>query len=382
MASGRLRLRLHFLNVGHGSSIIIEAIADDGTSTFGLVDSNTVGSQRPKALERLQRLGAKRLSFVMMTHPHTDHYYGLFDVVNAFPVDTFFTSPLGDLQTNQARFEKLKKHLGKLARFTDSATNRRASVELIQILNWADTSGVTWEECAGDDSVIAPAGFTGISMTTVQPPRRAKSGYIARVEAGSPMMFGTLDDNEISLALKISFRDRVVLLGGDSTVGNWELRRRFEERHGSRIEASVVNLPHHGSALDSPPTVLEQIFAPAGGKRYGITSANGVSHPSFDLLEWQHDNEIDPFCTNLHVQCGANVVMLRHLAGLDHALARTLREWAVDPQTSQPCQGDITVTIEDDGALDVVPEFDHFCPFRTGSVAALTGSPTTPLRGP
>jgi metal-dependent hydrolase (beta-lactamase superfamily II) len=64
-------LKVHVLNVEHGDSIIVEF-----NGSFGLIDSNRCG-QRIPALEKLQALGAERLRFVALTHPHHDHYRGI-----------------------------------------------------------------------------------------------------------------------------------------------------------------------------------------------------------------------------------------------------------------------------------------------------------------
>lgn len=76
-------LRIHVLNVGHGDSIVLEH-EDNGARSFGVIDSNGVLGQDPPALVKLRALGAKRLSFVALTHPHADHFVGLHRILKEF----------------------------------------------------------------------------------------------------------------------------------------------------------------------------------------------------------------------------------------------------------------------------------------------------------
>jgi beta-lactamase superfamily II metal-dependent hydrolase len=86
-----LTLTFYILNVGHGSSVVVEKQSATDRA-FGVIDSNKQGAQTPKALRKLQQLGARRLSFLCLTHPHADHYRGMYDIIRAFPnaIDFFY----------------------------------------------------------------------------------------------------------------------------------------------------------------------------------------------------------------------------------------------------------------------------------------------------
>ncbi len=172
-----------------------------------------------------------------------------------------------------------------------------------------------------------------------------------------------------------SYRDKVVIVGGDSTGGNWTWRRdRFERSRRSRINAHVVNLPHHGSKIDCSPAVLKQLFTSDGGTpRFAITSANGQSHPDLEVIEELERMGIHPYCTNLLPNCGASVTNLRPLQDLEPELARWLREVSTNSGLVQPCQGDIIVRIDGTGQLSVAPEFARPCGFRGDYDSLLSG---------
>jgi hypothetical protein len=360
-------LTFYVLNVGHGSSIVVECNTKAG-QRFGVIDSNARADEVPRALIKLRQLGASSLSFIALTHPHKDHFSGLYSIIRAFHgnIDQFYSCPFGDLLHNRSRLKSLAKGLKRIVRETDGMEERRAALELMQIIKWADemaSSGVLeWRECKGEEFSIAPEGFSPIDIATIQPPSRVIGDYVSRIMKEDMRVLGHFNDNEISLAFRFAFRDKVVILGGDGTATNWEVRRRHEERSRRALSAQAVNLPHHGSKYDCTPEVLCQLFAPVG-QRFGVTSADGISHPNIEVIEWLEANGVAPFCTNLIPECGANVQKLLALPGIDPELARWVREVARTSEV-QPCQGDVVIAIDDGGAISVVPEHNHPCGYR------------------
>ncbi len=372
-----MTLTFHVLNVGQGSSVVVE-YESSGSKAFGVIDSNCRARQTPRALSKLATLGARKLSFVCLTHPHEDHVSGLFTIIKAFPdIDTFYCCPLGDLLGNHDRLKKLATKVKSLLKKTDHPDQRYAALEFGQILYWADqgveSGRLDWHECSGEDRCIAPEGFAGVDIRTILPPSRVKGGYIRRIAREDMSVFGRFEDNEISIALRFSYCGQTVVLGGDGTKENWEIRKRFEQRRGASISARAVNLPHHGSKYDCGAGVLDQLFAP-DGKRFAISSGDGVSHPDVDVIKLLEARKIDPYCTNLIPACGANVSRLLPLPGLEPHLARWVREVASNSSASLHCQGDIAVRISDNGELQVQPEHANACAFR-GDFDRLFGAP-------
>src|SRR6266436_6173200 len=142
-------LTFHILNVGHGLSVVIEYNRDE-SSFYGLVDSNAGTGETPKAVLKLRELGATALSFICLTHPHRDHFSGLYSVIHEFRnrIEIFYSFPMGDLVANRKRLKSLGKKLISLRKRTDSPEIRQASLELLQIIEWADSKEVEWYECS------------------------------------------------------------------------------------------------------------------------------------------------------------------------------------------------------------------------------------------
>ena len=90
------KLRIHVVNVGHGDSILVELPDCDGKVRFGLVDAG--GEDSEVKLKTRSYIGAflgwrlekggedvkpedYLFEFVCLSHPHSDHYYGLLPVL-------------------------------------------------------------------------------------------------------------------------------------------------------------------------------------------------------------------------------------------------------------------------------------------------------------
>jgi beta-lactamase superfamily II metal-dependent hydrolase len=367
-------LTIHVLNVGHGHSAIVEF--DNGTEThFGVIDSNLPsGTTEPRALTKLRELGATRLSFVCLTHPHKDHFKGLYKIIQAFDgaIDYFYSCPFGSLIQHPNRLKKFAEKLKAIYKSSEGEPVKEA-LELLSIVKWAEErtedGSLGWIECAGDHFTLAPTGFAGISIATILPPNKSKGQYIQQIERQDGFILGTFRENDISLALELSYGGTVVVLGGDGTVANWRDRRRWERNSDTPINASVVNTPHHGSRRDCPDDVLSQLFS-AQGERAGITSANGHTHPGFEVIKWMEHHGVKPYCTNLIPQCGANARKLLTLPNLDPRLQRWVREVASNADTIQACQGDVSVVVRSSGEALVDREFKNACVYR-GEYAAL-----------
>jgi hypothetical protein len=211
-------LTFYVLNVGHGSSIVVECNTKAG-QRFGVIDSNARADEVPRALIKLRQLGASSLSFIALTHPHKDHFSGLYSIIRAFHgnIDQFYSCPFGDLLHNRSRLKSLAKGLKRIVRETDGMEERRAALELMQIIKWADemaSSGVLeWRECKGEEFSIAPEGFSPIDIATIQPPSRVIGDYVSRIMKEDMRVLGHFNDNEISLAFRFAFRDKVCRAG-------------------------------------------------------------------------------------------------------------------------------------------------------------------------
>lgn len=361
-------LRITVLNVGHGDSIVIEH-EYEGTSYYGVVDSNFQRgkSQRPRALEFLEARGVSRLSFLALTHPHNDHVSGLGDIARHFSgcTDLVLSYPIA---RDVERFKKLG--VEELKRVEEP--HRSFVRQLLQVVHEAQKT--QFDMMDGLDNKVIVNSFTlgQMEISVVMPPPASK-GWLFSDMAEGRLSFGGERQNELSLALLLTYRGKVILLGGDATEKNWSVRAK---RIGGSINSNVAKLPHHGSQQDCSPKVLDHIFGnppvTEEDERIALISANGATHPSAEVLKELMRRGISPYCTSRAKICGgASIPVLVTDNEIDPRLLRDINSYAETPVLEGTCQGDITVSIDSNGGITVTTQFNTPCGFRKGNVLGI-----------
>ena len=74
-------LKVHFLDVGQGDSILITT----GNNAM-LIDAGDRG-YGSSVVSYLKKQGVKKLNYLILTHPHADHIGGAVEVINAFEIE-------------------------------------------------------------------------------------------------------------------------------------------------------------------------------------------------------------------------------------------------------------------------------------------------------
>lgn len=199
-ASSSSQLKITFIDVGQGDSILVEfpgrrkMLVDGGGSHYGSFD---VGERIVSPF--LWRKGIKRIDYLVSTHPHPDHLLGLQAVLRNFRVGEFWEA----------------------YSYPDDR-------------NYADTL-----------QILSP----GVPIRKLYRGEILHLGEV-RIEVLNPpesQAAAAADSNNASLVLRISDRNSAFLLTGDV-----EAAAEKEIREGGRIlTAEILKAPHHGSASSS-----------------------------------------------------------------------------------------------------------------------------------
>lgn len=80
-------LKVHFIDVGQGDSILIQC--PDGTTL--LIDGGKIWCYAFLG-DYLHRAGVNKIDYLIVTHPHEDHYGGLVKILKTFKIDTILAS--------------------------------------------------------------------------------------------------------------------------------------------------------------------------------------------------------------------------------------------------------------------------------------------------
>ena len=189
-------LRLDFLDVGHGDSIVVRT---PGGRTL-LVDAGSQEAGRFNLIPFLRFSGISRVDALILTHPDEDHLGGAIPLLENFHIDRLFTNGATD---NTSSAHLVREH---------ARANRVSEIVL--------SSGMT---IMREHDLL---------IEVLHPPRGLVPGSIA----GS---------NDNSIVLKLTKGSVSILLCGDIEEEGlpWLLKER------KRLRSSVLQIPHHGSKL-------------------------------------------------------------------------------------------------------------------------------------
>ena len=231
-------LEIYFLDVGQGDAIILHqpghctSLIDAGPPIHGY-----------RVTEKLQELNVQELDFIIITHPHLDHYGGLFDLAPRIPIKRLYDNGVPD----------------NTSMYTDN-------YQLLRNTLPHDTVR------AGDNIVC---GST--ELTILHPAGTELTGK---------------DFNAESIVVLIKYSDSRILLMGD-LAGETE---KIFARTSGNLQADVIKIGHHG-ADDATSEELLTAVQP----RYAIISTateNRINAPSPTVLNRLTKHRITYFRTD------------------------------------------------------------------------------------
>jgi competence protein ComEC len=222
-------LRLHFLDVGQGDSILIEY----PDATFDLVDgggffnSEALDTGQSLVIPYLCKKGVTKLNRVFLTHAHADHMNGLITVLRYIPVQELYVSrqPFGD-RGYQYFLRSIAKSPAPICR------------------------GKSFNQ-------------GGVHLEVLAPGDSNKTRRVA---------------NDDSLVLLLQYADRRVLLTGDvESEAEAGLSRDMQS------PVDLMKVPHHGSRSSSSDAFLKKIHPKIAVASLGFN--NWFGHPHKEVLD-------------------------------------------------------------------------------------------------
>lgn len=222
-------LELYFFNVGHGDSIAINF----PNNQWGIVDCNR--SERtydPPILKFLKSNGISSLEFVCITHPHLDHFRGLNAIISHYKKNINKLIIYGITKNNH---EVGESDLAKgIKQFLELYKSR---VEINKHLIWAEK---------GTNINIGEVKVKCLNPTLKILKNLLLDGVLAKDS----------EYNNASVILLLEYKNRKILLNGDSTIKNW--LEIFKEN--KNLKSDIVKISHHGSKNNNNIEVLSNII--------------------------------------------------------------------------------------------------------------------------
>jgi competence protein ComEC len=212
------QLEARFLDVGQGDSILVR--------TPQGVNILWDGGPGSACLRSLEELGINRLDLVILSHPHSDHLRGLATLLRTIPAQRVLIGP-GPMGEEESAF------LAELA-----------------------AEGISCQQVA--EGFQVRAGPT--ELTFLSPPATGAESW---------------STNDQSLVGRLRFGETTLLLPGDIEVTG----REYLEHTGNDLQATVLKIPHHGSATGLDRAFLESVqpswavISVGEGNPYGLPSS-------------------------------------------------------------------------------------------------------------
>ena len=196
------KLRVHFIDVGQGDSILLESNGE-----FVLIDAGEL-DYGERVLSYIRKQGADKLKYVIATHPHYDHYGGIRTVITMIDTENFITA-----ETDCDTFSWLK------------------------LLKAVDTLGINYIDAEVGDTY----SFGEASFTILAPRSGGYEGY-----------------NNYSVVTRVDCGGVRFLLTGDAAQ---ESESEMVEA-GADLKTDVLKCGHHGSS-DACSTAFLKMAEPS-----------------------------------------------------------------------------------------------------------------------
>lgn len=250
---GGQKLTVHFIDVGQGDSILVQTpggknmLIDTGGWREEFSTGSGAGSQ--VVAPYLRRIGVRRLDVLLLTHPHEDHAGGAAYLVKNFPVSLALAPP-GVLSDESGEYRRSKVAEEIPGAFTMLVKNM-------------EVRGIPVKAAGAGDSLALDRA---VSIEILSPGAGTGSG---------------VNLNNISLVLKLTFKERTFIFTGDAEV---EAQKDLLDR-GEDLQADVLKMPHHGSRT-LLPELVQQVQPEIAVITVGAHNTFGHPAPStLDLLE-------------------------------------------------------------------------------------------------
>ena len=225
-------LNVYFLSVGQGDSIYLEL--PNGQNA--LIDGGPSKSATGALAQFLSQKKVSKIDYVVLTHPHADHYKGLQYVFSAITVGNFYDTRMDNT----------------------AATGDEALRSQVKAL------GVnTFYPAPGDDISWGPGGLGVKVFNSCPEPVQSSDGSII---------------NNCSLTIKVTYQNASMLFVGDDQS---DAEARMVARFGAELKSDVLKVGHHGSPYSSSQAFLETVmpkkaFIEVGKNNYGHPAQSSI----------------------------------------------------------------------------------------------------------
>ncbi len=270
-------VKVTFKNVGQGDSILLEWVSND-IPKIAIVDCNLYQSTNP-ILDYIIQQKIKEIEFIILSHPHTDHYSGFYEL-------------LGYCRNNQVIINRFLHTSQVTPDFLKSATRSlEADEELFKLFRllkiMRDNDEIKIYAIDNNPNLIIPLG-DGYNMEILSPSSTEVDKYIRGVKFPFDEEEGASNPNAnwLSTILKIYNSEACVILTSDvESTALTRIGKRARGRIGND-KMVMAQIPHHGSKSNLNKTFWRMRKRNEHTPVVISVGENSYKHPSFEIISF------------------------------------------------------------------------------------------------
>lgn len=238
------KLGITICDVGQGDGVVIKS-PQGYVMLFDAGPDDAILS----CLSSVMPFWQRDLDLVMISHPHADHFMGMFSIFPSYTIKTYASETLVNRSSS---FKELQKKLAEL--------------------------GLKQRNFAKGDKIILP---DGVRITVLGPSDEF-------LERASPT--GDISDVKelVSLVVLIEYGNFSALLTGDSEVSGLE--------DAEVPDVVFLQVPHHGSASGLSEKILDRINPEIATISVG---ENKYGHPTTKILDLLQQDRVPTYRTDI-----------------------------------------------------------------------------------
>lgn len=322
-----MTLRLHFFDVGHGDSILIKT----PLNKVAIIDSNKYKGYIP-ALIYLQKHKIRELAFICLTHPHSDHFRGLLEIISY-----------------------IEKHSGNIDLFADCGFTQK---ELRPSFRSKDEEDYYYKlyrlvytlfkgklkSCYATTKIYKENQLLIRSLAPDASEARELIGKLTRGKLSLEEL------NRFSVVLHISYGRANILLLADAEIKEQQSLLKYRSL---REATDVFKISHHGSELSHNNNVFEK-FRRQTSSIAIISSGCRYRTPSFSVIQNLSYFAINTYATNCF-QFPKRVTKFKDTPSMqsDFKVVSFETKSVERYSARRPYHGNIEVTVEKSGEIKV-----------------------------
>jgi beta-lactamase superfamily II metal-dependent hydrolase len=286
-------MKITYKDVGQGDSILLEW-ENDGVKKIAIIDCNKKGKANP-VLEHIIKNRYSEIELIVLSHPHRDHFSGLFQLFNYTEkkgiIIKNFAHTLHWSATNYWKYFEVSSSDTRLLSKTISKWGDLKKKKLITRFHGLQ------------DNVSLPID-EDLSLSFLSPCHGDAEEFqrIVENDADGNIKEASQAANHLSTVILLSKSDLNILFTSDAEVLNLQnILSQYPKLFEKRL-FQLCQLPHHGSVKNHFHNFWQIVKTDHIQGRHAIASAGKhrtYNHPSFEVLEYFHNNGYTIHCTNI-----------------------------------------------------------------------------------